>query len=214
MAGVVLALVLLALLAGAWRWTPLRDWLDLESLVALANHLREGPYTPLAVAAAYVIAGLVMFPVTVLNLVIIVVFGPLIGPLYAICGATISAGAVYGIGRRLGRETVRRFAGARLNRLSRRLARQGVLAMSVVRLVPIAPFTVVNLVAGASHIGFGDFILGTAIGLAPGIIAMTVFVNRAAAVFKDPTAGTVVLLVIVVAAIAAAIFFLRKRLAD
>jgi phospholipase D1/2 len=212
--GIVVALLLLALLAAAWRWTPLREWLDRESLVALADYLQEGPYTPLAVAGAYLIASLVMFPVTVLNLVIIVVFGPLVGPVYAISGATLAAAATYGIGRRLGRKTVRRVAGARLNRLSERLAQRGVLAMSVLRFVPVAPFTVVNLVAGASHIGFRDFILGSVIGMAPGITATTLFVNRAAAVFRDPGIDTVALLVAVVAAIAAAIFFLRRRLND
>ena len=35
--GAVLALLLLVLLAAAWRWTPLNEWLDLETLIAFAD---------------------------------------------------------------------------------------------------------------------------------------------------------------------------------
>jgi uncharacterized membrane protein YdjX (TVP38/TMEM64 family) len=98
--------------------------------------------------------------------------------------------------------------------LSERLARRGVMAMSVVRLVPIAPFTVVNVVAGASHISFRDFIFGTLIGMAPGITATAIFVDRAAAALRNPGIDTVALLAAVVAAIVAAVFFVRRRLSD
>jgi uncharacterized membrane protein YdjX (TVP38/TMEM64 family) len=206
--------VLLLALAAAWRWTPLNEWLDIDRLLAFSDYLQEGPYTPLAVAAAYLAAAFVMFPVTLLNLLVIMVFGSLMGPIYALSGAVLSAAVMYGVGDYIGGERVRRLAGARLNRISKRLARRGVLAMSVVRLVPIAPFTVVNLVAGASHIGFRDYLVGTVIGLAPGITATTLVVNRAAAVLKDPGGLTIALLVAVAIAILTAAIILRRRLAE
>jgi uncharacterized membrane protein YdjX (TVP38/TMEM64 family) len=206
-------LVLLGL-AAAWRWTPLNEWLKVDNLLAFSDYLQEGPYTPLAVAAAYLAAAAVMFPVTLLNLMVILVFGPLLGPLYAVSGATLGAAAGYGVGHWLGAGKVKRLAGARLNRVSQRLARRGVLAIGVVRLMPVAPFTVVNLVAGASHIGFRDFLLGTILGLAPGITATTLVVNRAAAVLRDPGALTIALLAAVALALAAGAYFLRRQLAD
>jgi phospholipase D1/2 len=42
-------------------------------------------------------------------------------------------------------------------------------------MVPIAPFTVVNLFIGASGIGFRPFFFATAIGRIPGIITLTLF---------------------------------------
>jgi phospholipase D1/2 len=42
-------------------------------------------------------------------------------------------------------------------------------------MVPIAPFTVVNLFVGASGIGFRPFFFATAIGRIPGIITLTLF---------------------------------------
>ena len=84
-------------------------------------------------------------------------FGAWPGVAYAAVGTMAAAAANYGIGRWLGRDAVRRLAGARANRLSEHIGRRGVLAMAVLRLLPIAPFTVVNLVAGASHIGLRDY---------------------------------------------------------
>jgi uncharacterized membrane protein YdjX (TVP38/TMEM64 family) len=41
--------------------------------------------------------------------------------------------------------------------------------------VPVAPFAVLNLLAGAVHVSFRDFLIGTVVGMLPGIIAMTLF---------------------------------------
>jgi uncharacterized membrane protein YdjX (TVP38/TMEM64 family) len=72
-----------------------------------------------------------------------------------------------------------------MNRLSRRLARKGILAVVVVRNIPMAPFAIVNMVAGASHIKLKDFLLGTALGMLPGIVANTVFADRVVAAVKN-----------------------------
>jgi uncharacterized membrane protein YdjX (TVP38/TMEM64 family) len=61
----------------------------------------------------------------------------------------------------------------------------------VIRNVPIAPFTVVNLLAGASSLRFRDYLLGTALGMAPGIAAVTLMGDRLRGVLEDPTAGNV-----------------------
>ena len=90
---------------------------------------------------------------------------------------------------------MRRLAGARINRLSKRIARQGLLAMVVLRLLPLAPFTVVNLVAGASHIRLRDFLLGTLLGMAPGIAIMTAFVHQLARAIQEPSIAAFALLV-------------------
>jgi phospholipase D1/2 len=213
MVAIAAGVIALLLIAAAWRWTPLKEWLDADTLVAFSGYVKDGAYTPLWVAGAYLLAGMVMFPVTVLNLAVVIVFGAIAGPLYALCGASLSAACSYWIGRRLGRERVRRFAGKRITRLNKSLAREGVLAMSLVRLVPIAPFTVVNIVAGASQIGFGDYLLGTAIGMAPGICATTLVVNRATAVFREPGALTIGLLAALVVILVTAVVLIRRRFA-
>ncbi|MCI3952482.1 MAG: rane protein, partial [Burkholderiales bacterium] len=109
---------------------------------------------------------------------------------------------------------VRRLAGARLNRLSKQLARRGIIAIAAVRLLPLAPFTIVNVVAGASHISLRDFLIGTAIGMSPGILATVVFVDRILEAMRNPGAGTFVSLAVVVAILVTLAIVMRRRLAS
>jgi uncharacterized membrane protein YdjX (TVP38/TMEM64 family) len=97
-----------------------------------------------------------------------------------------SALALYGIGRLLGRHAMRRVAGPRLNRITRRLARHGALAIAVLRLVPVASYSAVSAVAGASYIRLRDFVLGTLLGVAPLVVIVFSLVDRARAAYLDP----------------------------
>jgi phospholipase D1/2 len=91
----------------------------------------------------------VVLPVTLLVAATAAVLDPVSGFAYALAGSLLSATVNFGLGRLLGRDFVRTLAGRRLNRLSRRLAKKGFVAVLVVRMLPVAPFTIVNLVAGA-----------------------------------------------------------------
>lgn len=203
-------LVLTLTLAAAWRWTELGDWLSLGQLRELGEALRQMPASPLLILGAFVAGTLLVVPVTAMIAATVIVFGPWLGMGYATGGALLGAAVTYGLGRAAGRQALRRVAGSRLDRLSQALGRRGVLAVATVRLIPVAPFTVVNLVAGASHIGLRDFLLGTLIGLAPGIIATGLFIDRITAAVRDPGAGTVgTLLVLTVVALTAMVLLRR-----
>jgi phosphatidylserine/phosphatidylglycerophosphate/cardiolipin synthase-like enzyme/uncharacterized membrane protein YdjX (TVP38/TMEM64 family) len=209
-----LVLILLGLLAlaAAWRWTPLGEWIDLEALTSAGKYLRGNPAAPFIVIPAYLIGTLIMFPVTLLIIATAFMFGALAGFFYAILGCLLAAVGAYVIGRALGRNTVSQLAGSRLNRLSRRLARHGVLAVTTVRIIPVAPFTVINLVAGASHIRFRDFVLGTILGMAPGITAITIFEHQLEAAIREPDAKSFIILAVLAALIAAGGFLLKRWL--
>ena len=210
--GIALGVVLFAVMALAWRFTPLGESLAFGRLIELGTDLREQSWAPLAVLLAFVGGGLVAFPLLVLIAATALVFGPVLGPLYALTGALVSAALTFAIGRKLGRETVRKLAGTRVNDLSRRLAQRGLVAVAFVRMLPIAPFSVVNVVAGASHIRWSDFLVGTVIGLLPGVTVMSFFVDRAVAAIQDPGVTTFALLGIAVAIIVALVWTLRRRL--
>jgi uncharacterized membrane protein YdjX (TVP38/TMEM64 family) len=55
------------------------------------------------------------------------------------------------------------------------LCHHGFLAVLFLRLVPIAPFAVEGVVAGAVRLKLTDFVLGTAAGMLPGMLTATVF---------------------------------------
>lgn len=197
-AALMLVALLLAGLALAWRTTALREFMNLTALVALAQQLRDLPFTPVLVIAAYVLGCLVMVPVMLLIAATGIVFGLFPGALYALAGTLCAAAAGYGVGAALGREAVRKLLGRRINRLSRRIARRGIIAMIVIRLLPLAPFGVVNLVCGASHIRLRDYLLGTLAGILPGILLTTAFAHNLALAIRKPSGETLGVLLIVV----------------
>lgn len=207
---VVLALML-AGLAFAWRHTPLREWADFRALLGVVEQLDEMPLAPLAMMGLYLAGAVTMLPVTMLILVTVVVFGPVYGAALALAGTVLSTGAGYLAGRLLGRNTVRRFGGRRLNRVSHQLGRHGILAMVVLRLVPLAPFSLVNLVVGASRISLRDCLVGTALGMLPGILISAALVNRVAAAARDPGLLTFALLGLVLLVPASLLLVLRRR---
>jgi uncharacterized membrane protein YdjX (TVP38/TMEM64 family) len=188
-------------LTAAWRWSPLREWLNINTLTGFAAGLEQAPGAPLLALGIFVIGGLVAFPLTVLIIVCVLVFGPWQGFLYSLLGAMLSAILTYALGHLLGRNTVQRFAGRKIGELNRRLARRGLLTIIFVRIIPVAPFTVINLIAGASHIRFRDFAIGSAIGLLPGIVGMSVFTDRLAATIQKPDLPAFALLAAVIAVI-------------
>ena len=53
--------------------------------------------------------------------------------------------------------------------------------------MPIAPFTLVNLAAGAMSVKFSDYMLGTALGLAPGLTMMCIFGRQVRAFWNHPS---------------------------
>lgn len=126
------------------------------------------------------------------------VFGLFPGALYAMTGALCAAAAGYSLGAVLGRDTARTMLGPRLNRLSRRIARRGVVAMILIRLLPLAPFGVINMTCGASAIRLRDYLLGTFVGILPGVLLTTAFAHNLVSVLRHPNAHTLGILLIIV----------------
>lgn len=185
-------------LIAAWHMTPLSRMLDPDSLSAALKDLRRSPWGPLAVVGLFIVGGFLLFPVTALILGTAIAFGPEMGLLYATLGALISASACYFAGFLAGKNFIRQLAGERVRRISRRLGSRGVLAVTALRVVPVAPFTVINLVAGASHIRYQDFLTGTVIGMVPGIAVLSLTGESIGKVFDNPTPGNVALLLALV----------------
>jgi uncharacterized membrane protein YdjX (TVP38/TMEM64 family) len=94
---------------------------------------------------------------------------------------------------------LRSVIGPRLKRVQRRIVNGGVLAIAAIRLIPIAPFTVVNLVAGASDIRLGAFVAGTILGMAPGLVVMSALGHQLMRIISGPSATDIALLAGVIA---------------
>jgi phosphatidylserine/phosphatidylglycerophosphate/cardiolipin synthase-like enzyme/uncharacterized membrane protein YdjX (TVP38/TMEM64 family) len=211
--GLAFLLLIMLALAAAWRWTPLGDLLDFSAIVTWADRLREMEATPLIVAGIYLAGTLIMVPITLLILATAFVFGPLTGFLYAMGGSLLGAMSSYYLGHIVGRDTIRKLGGSRLNKVSRRLARHGIITIIALRVVPVAPFSLINIAAGASHILFRDFVLGTLLGMAPGILALTLLEHQVERAIRDPSLGDFALLGALVVGILLAAWLSKRWLA-
>lgn len=193
------AIPLVALaLAVAWQFPPLSRIASPSEIGPMLNTLAEQPWAALLVVGVYIVGGLVAFPVLLLIAATAATFGPVLGFFYAAAGCLASAVVTYALGLALGRDTLRAVIGPRLKRVQRRIVNGGVVTIAAIRLLPIAPFTVVNVVAGASDIRLGPFIAGTVLGMAPGWLLMSALGHQLARIATGPTAGDIALLAMLI----------------
>ena len=138
------------------------------------------PAAPAIVVAVFVLGGLLVAPVSLLMLASVVTFGPVRGGILALAGALASASGVFLIGRAVGAGSLERLLGHRFERVEEVLGRHGIMTVAIARNMPVAPYSVVNLAAGATPLGFWDYFFGTLIGFLPAIVALALLGDRIA----------------------------------
>ena len=202
--------ILFAALAAAWRYTPLSALVTAERIIEWAQGVGNVPWAPLVVMLAYTPACFVMFPRPLITLFAVIAFGPVVGFAYSIIGILGAALATYFAGRALPRDSVRRLAGVKLHEMSEVLRRRGLLAVFAMRIVPVAPFAVEGIVAGAVRIKLWHFALGTVLGMAPGTLTTSVFGDQIQTALADPSRINYWLIAGVVVLFALLIYIVRR----
>jgi uncharacterized membrane protein YdjX (TVP38/TMEM64 family) len=147
-----------------------------EHWMAAGGH---GVWALPAAVAAFAALAFLGVPQIVLIAAAVVAFGPFTGMIYSWIGTMVSAMVGFGLGRGFGARVLRDFAGDRINRFVALIGRNGFFASMIVRLVPSAPFIVVNMAAGVTTMRVWAFAAGTAIGIVPKIV-LTAFAGNAA----------------------------------
>jgi phospholipase D1/2 len=207
----VAILVLLFGVASAWQWSPLADQIDIRRVAAWAVSLRKNPARPLIILAAYIVGSLVMVPITVLIGATALVFGPMLGMAYSLAGSLLGAAVTYALGYLLGRDLVRQIAGPKWKDLEQKITQSGIIAVATLRLLPVAPFTVVNIISGAFHVPILDYIIGSLLGLLPGIVVINLFARQIESAVRNPGAGSFALLAGLVVISMLGILWMRRR---
>jgi phosphatidylserine/phosphatidylglycerophosphate/cardiolipin synthase-like enzyme/uncharacterized membrane protein YdjX (TVP38/TMEM64 family) len=179
-AAALLALVLV------WSYTPLAKWADPEVLMPALAGARDHWWVYPLLVVVYVAGGLLLFPLTVLLAVTGMMLGPLAGFVTAMAAGLASAWAGYLVGSWVGAESIRNVSGRTFRAIRRGLQNQGVLTVAAVRMVPVAPFTVVNMVMGAARVRLRAYLAGTALGLVPGVFVLTMVGDRLREVWQEP----------------------------
>ncbi len=176
-----------AALTLAWRYSPLAEVVTAEKVIDWTRAFAGNWWAAPLIVASYTLAQVILFPRPLLTLAAVVAFGPWLGFGYAMTGILLATAVGYAAGRLLDRDTVRRIAGPRLDRLTHALRARGLMAMVAVRLVPIAPFAVESIVAGAIRLELRHVLAGTFVGMLPGTLTATVFGDQIETALKDPS---------------------------
>jgi uncharacterized membrane protein YdjX (TVP38/TMEM64 family) len=103
----------------------------------------------------------------ILTLVAGFLFGPWFGTAYALIGATLGATIVF-LAARAGLSGIAARAGPRLQRIEAGFRKDAFNYLLCLRLVPVFPFWLVNLVAGLAGMRLTTYVVATFIGMIPG----------------------------------------------
>ena len=175
-----------------------RDFADIGFVSSVISQPAWSQFAPLLAIAAFVVGGLVVFPVLVLIAATAAALGPWMGFVSAATGVLLSSAILFGVGRVLGHVRLQRLLGRRSARVQSRIIGKGIVAVAMIRMVPIAPFSIVNVVAGASKLSLRDFMLGTALGMLPGIAVMAALGAQIADLARNASLWNAVLLALAI----------------
>ncbi len=148
---------------------------NLEAWMGAGVH---GPWALPAAIGGFAAMAFLGVPQFVLIAAAVVAFGPWAGFASSWIGTRVSSLVGFALGRRFGARVLRDLGGDGVARFTDAVGRNGFMASLVVRLVPTAPFIVVNMAAGVTPMRLLHFAAGTAIGIIPKI-ALTAFAGNA-----------------------------------
>lgn len=139
--------------------------LPLEAIPRYAASLGSAAPAAVVTGGALLMAALV--PRTAISVACGALFGALGGFGYALSAALLTAVVTYAAGRWAGRGLLAAKVGGRLHRLDSWLSRRGLLAVVVVRLLPLAPYGLIGYAYGTTSVRRRHYLTGTLIGAAP-----------------------------------------------
>ncbi len=191
-----IGLLVIAILGGLMFWASQSiSWLSADSINAFLEESRGTYFALPTVLLVYLVGGLLFFPVTVLSIAVAAVFGPIWGPIYGMLGALLSSASMFGIGKLLGNTGLKKVGGPKVEAVDQKLKSSGIVGVAAIRMLPIAPFSLVNLVAGISSIGIFQFLMGTFLGMFPPMIAKGLVGDSITQIFRNPSPQTISYLV-------------------
>lgn len=177
--GKLLIAALFLVVIGSFYFFDLMSYLSLDVLKANRDKLlafTEEHYVP-AVALfilVYIVQTAFSLPgATIMTLTGGFLFGSVWAALYVNLGATTGATLAFLSARYLFRDWVERKFGHRLAALQEGFAKNGFHYLLTLRLIPLFPFFLVNLLSGLTRVKASTYVVATALGIIPGSLAYT-----------------------------------------
>ena len=174
----LLVFTLLLVMTIFWRYLVDAGYLNEAALLQHTVYIRQFEYSLwslLGISLLYVVLLAVMFPLTILVVTTGMLFSMEWAMLCATLGALSSSAAGYVVGHWLGRETIEKHGGITVRRAEQYIQNNSFNSMVLINLLPVAPFTMTNMLAGAFRLDFPRYMLGSAVGIIPGLLIVIAF---------------------------------------
>lgn len=195
-----LPLGILALAIGAVFASGLHNYLTFDALKehreTLLGFVTANPLiAPLVFIVIYAVATALSVPGgIILTIAGGFMFGTWLGGLFVVIGATVGATAIFLIAKTALGDVLRAKAGPWLGKMEVGFKENALSYLLVLRLIPLFPFWLVNLVPAFLGVALGTYVLGTFIGIIPGSLVFASVGNGLGAVFdagKTPDLGII-----------------------
>jgi uncharacterized membrane protein YdjX (TVP38/TMEM64 family) len=173
-AGRMVIAAVIAVAIGAFLYFDLGQYLSLDALKQNRDRLLTFTESNYAASVAIfiltyiVVTGLSLPGAVILTLAGGFVFGGVIGTLFVNLGATTGATLAFLAARYLLRDWVEQKFGRWIEPVQQGFAKNAFSYLLTLRLIPLFPFFVVNLVSGLTRVSVGTYVAATAIGIIPG----------------------------------------------
>jgi uncharacterized membrane protein YdjX (TVP38/TMEM64 family) len=173
-AGRMVIAAVIAVAIGAFLYFDLGQYLSLDALKQNRDQLLAFTESNYAASVAIfiltyiVVTGLSLPGAVILTLAGGFVFGGVIGTLFVNLGATTGATLAFLAARYLLRDWVEQKFGRWIEPVQQGFAKNAFSYLLTLRLIPLFPFFVVNLVSGLTRVNVGAYVAATAIGIIPG----------------------------------------------
>lgn len=185
----LLPLAVLAVAIGAVFASGLHNYLTFNALkehreTLLAFVADNGLFAPLLFIVIYAVAIALSVPGgAILTIAGGFMFGTWLGGLYVVIGATLGATAIFLIAKTALGDALRAKAGPWLRNMEAGFKENALSYLLVLRLVPLFPFWLVNLVPAFLGVTLGTYVIGTFFGIIPGSLVFASVGNGLGAVF-------------------------------
>jgi uncharacterized membrane protein YdjX (TVP38/TMEM64 family) len=179
MMGKILVALLFLSAIGAFFFFDLKSYLSLDTLKANRDSLlvfTQEHYGPAVILfiLVYILQTAFSLPgATIMTLAGGFLFGSLWATLYVNIGATAGATLAFLAARYLFHEWVERKFGDRLGPIQEGFAKNAFSYLLTLRLIPLFPFFLVNLLSGLTRVRVSTYVAATAVGIIPGSFVYT-----------------------------------------
>ena len=193
----------------AWQ-SPLRDYVNLAQPLDLLEE-RDPDFIGALIGSGGIVLGSFLFlPMLALFAANDVVFGPLWGSAFSFIGIFVAGSIHFALGRVLHQQIVNKIRAPIIVVLRRKFSKAGPWPIAILRILPVAPFVIINMAAGALKIRLIDFTAGNLMGSAVPIIAIAIFDYQVGQIAKTPNLKSFILSVLIIGTVILLIARARK----